>query len=88
MIRSVVERVERIDEEIAERNDLKSGIFQEAKGNGLDPKIIKRVIAARRKDPEKRTEEDELFDLYFCAAESGKPLTTTANYGTPAHLHA
>ena len=48
-LRSFVERVERIDDEIAERNADKSEIYQEAKGEGWDVKAIKAVVAERRK---------------------------------------
>ena len=77
-IKSIVERVERIDEEIRGLNADKSDIFKEAKGTGLDVKALKRVIAALRKDEHERNEEDELFALYFAAAQSGTSDATRA----------
>jgi uncharacterized protein (UPF0335 family) len=64
-LRSIVERVERLETDIAEMNADKSDVFKEAKGNGFDVKILKRVIAARRKDPAKLAEEEQLFELYM-----------------------
>lgn len=66
-LKAIVERVERVEAEIAELNADKSDIFKEAKSNGFDVKILKRVIAARRKDPAKLREEDEIFDLYMAS---------------------
>jgi uncharacterized protein (UPF0335 family) len=66
-IKAIVERVERLDAQIKDLNDDKADVFQEAKSTGLDVKILKRVISARRKDPAKLREEDEIFDLYMSA---------------------
>jgi len=70
-LRSIVERVERLETDIAEMNADKSDVFKEAKSNGFDVKILKRVIAARRKDPAKLREEDEIFGLYMSAVGGG-----------------
>jgi uncharacterized protein (UPF0335 family) len=67
-LKAIVERVERLDAQIKDLNDDKADVFQEAKSTGLDVKILKRVIAARRKDPAKLREEDEIFALYMSAA--------------------
>lgn len=66
-LRAFVERIERIEEEIKERNADKSDIYKEAKANGYDPKILRRVVAARRQDPMERDEQDHLFDTYMAA---------------------
>lgn len=66
-LRIFIERIERQEEEkgaIAE--DIKE-TYAEAKGIGLDPKIIRKVIKLRKMDVEKRREEDELLDLYMSA---------------------
>lgn len=64
-LRSIVERVERVEEEIKALNSDKSDIYAEAKGNGFDTKIIKKVVALRRKSPSERQEEQALLDLYL-----------------------
>ena len=61
---SVVERIERLEEEQAGLADDKKEVYSEAKGNGFDTATIRRVIAWRKKDPSKREEADEMFDLY------------------------
>lgn len=67
MLASLVARIERLDQEIKDRNEDKSEVFKEARGLGFDPKILRRVIAIRRKDPSARTEEEALVELYMDA---------------------
>jgi len=65
-IKSIIERVERMDQEINERNNDKKEIFAEAKANGLDVPALKTVIR-RRRDPDKTAEADAMIDLYESA---------------------
>lgn len=67
MLRSFVERVERINEEIKASNDDKRDIYAEARSNGFDVKALKAVIALRAKDPAERKELDAVVATY-CAA--------------------
>ncbi|MFT3996010.1 MAG: DUF2312 domain-containing protein [Asticcacaulis sp.] len=46
--------------------DLKD-VYAEAKGEGFDTKVMKRVVSLRRKDKVKVAEEDTLLDLYLSA---------------------
>ena len=66
-LRSFVERVERVEEEITALQDDKKEIYAEAKGEGYDVKILKKVIARRRKDRSDLHEEETLLDLYEAA---------------------
>ncbi len=68
-LRSFVERVERLEEEIKDLNSDKSEIYKEAKNTGFDVKALKRVVSARRQDPEKRDAEDAVFSLYMDALD-------------------
>ncbi|WP_368408137.1 DUF2312 domain-containing protein [Asticcacaulis machinosus] len=66
-LKSFVERFDRLlDDAETIRIDIKE-VGLEAKGEGFDVKILKRVVIARRKDPTKRQEEEALFDLYASA---------------------
>ena len=67
LIRSIVDRVERLESEIRDRNEDKSAVYQEAKSAGLDPRIIKKVVAIRRQDRDKRIEEETVLGLYLAA---------------------
>ena len=66
-LQSIVERIERLEEEkavIAE--DIKE-VYKEAKGNGFDTKIIKKIIAMRKQDAAKIKEEQAILSLYMDA---------------------
>lgn len=62
-LRSFVERIEHVDEEIKDRNSDKKEIFGEARARGYDVNALKAVIR-RRRDREKTTELDAMVDLY------------------------
>lgn len=66
-LRSIVERVERVQEEIDGLNGDKSDIYKEAKANGFDVPALKTVIARRRKDPNKLAELNSLVETYEAA---------------------
>lgn len=66
-LKSLIERIERLEEERAVlANDVKE-VFSEAKSNGFDPKIIKKVLALRKTDAAKRAEEQALLSVYMDA---------------------
>jgi uncharacterized protein (UPF0335 family) len=66
-LRSIVERVERINEEKKALQDDASEIFKEAKGKGYDVPTLRQVIRLRAKDPEQRRQHQALLDLYLHA---------------------
>ena len=66
-LKSIVERIERLEEEkktIA--GDIKE-VFAEAKANGFDTKILRKVISLRKKDAAEREEEESMLDVYMAA---------------------
>ena len=66
-LKSFFERIERLEEDKAAISaDLKE-VFLEAKGEGFDTKIIRKVIRLRKQDKAKRQEEEALVDLYLLA---------------------
>lgn len=68
---SVVERVERLEEEKAALADDIKEVYSEAKGNGFDTKIIRKCIQLRKMDGDKRREMEEMLELYWAALEQG-----------------
>jgi uncharacterized protein (UPF0335 family) len=69
-LKSLVERIERLEEEKrALSGDLKE-VYAEAKGHGFDTKILRKVVAMRRKDAAEREEEDTMVTLYMSALGS------------------
>jgi uncharacterized protein (UPF0335 family) len=66
-LKSIVERVEKLEEEKkAIADDIKE-VFAEAKANGFDVKILRTVIRLRKQDTSERQEQEALLDLYLHA---------------------
>lgn len=63
-LRSIIERIERLEEERkALANDIKD-IFAEAKSAGFDVKVVRQLISLRKKEPAEVEEQETLLDLY------------------------
>jgi uncharacterized protein (UPF0335 family) len=67
LLASFVRRIESLNTEITERNSDKAEIYKEAKGEGFDTKILRKVIAIRAKDPATLTEQEAMVDTYLAA---------------------
>ena len=66
-LRTIVERIERLEEDKkALLEDVKE-VFAEAKGEGYDVKVLRKVIRIRKQDKAKRQEEEAILDLYLSA---------------------
>ena len=66
-LKTIIERIERLEEDkAAVTADLKE-VFAEAKGAGFDVKILRKVIRYRKQDRAKMQEEEALLDLYLSA---------------------
>jgi uncharacterized protein (UPF0335 family) len=72
-IRSFVERIEQIENEIKELNEAKKEVFSEAKGEGFDVKILNEIIKLRKQDQDERDEHDSLLDVYMRAMDEAAP---------------
>jgi len=66
-LRSFIERIERLEEEKKGLSDDIRDVFAEAKGNGFDTKVMRRIVALRKKDHAERKEEEAILDLYMHA---------------------
>ena len=62
-----VTRIERLEEEKKTLSDDIRDVYAEASGNGFDAKILKKVIALRKKDEQERKEEEAVLDTYLSA---------------------
>ncbi len=66
-LRSIIERVERLEEDrAAVMTDIKE-VFAEAKGEGYCPKTLRKVVRLRKIDKARRQEEEAQLDLYLSA---------------------
>jgi uncharacterized protein (UPF0335 family) len=66
-LKSIVERIERLEADKAVvANDIKE-VYSEAKANGFDTKVLKAIITLRKMDPAERETLDSLIDTYMAA---------------------
>jgi uncharacterized protein (UPF0335 family) len=66
-LKSLVERIERLEEEKgALTADIKE-VYAEAKGHGFDTKIMRQVVRMRKIDKADRQEMEAVLDLYLAA---------------------
>lgn len=66
-LRTIIERIERLEEDKAAiAGDIKE-VFAEAKGEGYDVKVLRKVVRLRKQDKAKRQEEEAILDLYLSA---------------------
>ena len=66
-LKSVVERIERLEVEKKSISDDIKGIYQEAVSNGFDVRVLREVIWLRKQDAAEREEVETLIDLYLNA---------------------
>ena len=66
-LKSLVERVERLEEEKAALTADIREVYSEAKGQGFDTKIIRQVVRLRKLDRADRQEQEAILDLYLGA---------------------
>ena len=66
-LRAFIERIERLEEEKkATADDIKE-VYAEAKGNGFDTKVLRKVVSLRKQDAAERQEQDAILELYLQA---------------------
>jgi uncharacterized protein (UPF0335 family) len=77
-LRTIVERIEHVEEEIKELAEAKKEIYAEAKSNGFDVKIIREVIRLRKLDQKERDEQESLLDIYMQAIKGASKVAKAA----------
>jgi uncharacterized protein (UPF0335 family) len=86
-LKSIIERIERLEVEKAEVAEQIKEVFAEAKGNGFDVKILRKVVRLRKQDRAKRQEEDAILDLYLSAlgeiCSESRPIRRPRPSGPP-----
>jgi uncharacterized protein (UPF0335 family) len=71
-LRTIVERIEKVEEELKELSEAKKEIYQEAKSNGFDVKILREVVRVRKQDQNERDEQESLLATYLQAVTAPK----------------
>ena len=70
-LRQLIERVETVENTIREEQEVRKEIYAEARSVGFDARIIRKIVAARKKAADARREENELLALYSDAIGQG-----------------
>ena len=66
-LRAFVERYERLEQE---KKDIAAGqkeVMAEAKGRGYEPKVLRQIVALRKRSPDDISEEEAILELYKTA---------------------
>lgn len=71
-LKTIVERIEKLEEEKQTIADDIREVYAEAKGNGYDTKVLRQVIAIRKRDANERAESEAILDLYLQAVGESK----------------
>jgi uncharacterized protein (UPF0335 family) len=66
-LRSIVERIERLEEEKKALSEDIKDVYSEAKGNGFDVKVLRKIISMRKRDRAELDEEETILELYLRA---------------------
>jgi uncharacterized protein (UPF0335 family) len=66
-LKSVIERIEKLEEEKNATSDDIRDVYAEAKGNGFDPKALRTIVRLRKMDVDERKEEEAVLETYMHA---------------------
>ncbi|ATX68013.1 DUF2312 domain-containing protein [Roseinatronobacter bogoriensis] len=66
-LRQFIERFEHLEAEKKDIADQQKEVMAEAKGRGYDTKVLRKIIALRKRKPDEIAEEEAVMDLYKAA---------------------
>jgi len=66
-LKSIIERVERLEEERKTIGDDIRDIYAESKGNGYDVKALRTIVRMRKQDANERSEQETILETYMQA---------------------
>jgi uncharacterized protein (UPF0335 family) len=66
-LKSIIDRVERLEEEKAGLASDIRDVYAEAKGNGYDVKVLRKIVQIRKMDADKRREQEAVLETYMHA---------------------
>lgn len=66
-LKSIVERIERLEEDKKTIADDIRDVYAEAKGNGFDVKALRTIVRLRKQDAQKRAEQEAILETYMHA---------------------
>ena len=66
-LRQFIERIERLDAEKKDLAEQQKEVMAEAKSRGYDTKVIRKVVAPRKREPDDIAEEEAVLEMYKSA---------------------
>jgi uncharacterized protein (UPF0335 family) len=66
-LKSIIERIERLEEEKKTISDDIRDIYSESKGNGYDTKALRTIVRMRKQDANERQEAETILESYMQA---------------------
>jgi uncharacterized protein (UPF0335 family) len=66
-LKSIIERIERLEEEKKTISDDIRDVYAESKGNGFDVKALRTIVRLRKQDPNERQEQETILETYMQA---------------------
>ncbi len=66
-LKSIIERIERLEEEKKAISDDIKDVYAESKGNGYDVTALRTIIRLRKQDPNERAEAETILETYMQA---------------------
>lgn len=66
-LRQFIERYEQLESEKKDVTEQQKELMAEAKGRGYDTKVMRKVIAMRKRKPDELAEEEAVLELYKTA---------------------
>jgi uncharacterized protein (UPF0335 family) len=66
-LKSIIERIERLEEEKKTISDDIRDVYAESKGNGYDVKALRTIVRLRKQDPNERQEQETILETYMQA---------------------
>lgn len=66
-LRQIIDRIERLEDEKRTLSEDISDVYGQAKSQGFDTKVIRKIVSLRKLDRQEREEQDQLLDLYMSA---------------------
>ena len=66
-LKSIIERIERLEEEKKTISDDVRDVYAEAKANGYDVKALRTIVRLRKQEPTERQEHEAILEIYMQA---------------------
>ncbi len=66
-LRQFIERYEQLESEKKDVTEQQKELMAEAKGRGYDTKVLRKVVALRKRKPDEIAEEEAIIDMYKAA---------------------